>query len=134
MIVTNMTNMFNGCYALQTVPLFNTALVTAMNGMFLNCYALQTVPAFQAHVSLTTVDYTSWVLNCSNLSEVGIIGVRNNISFINCKLDKANLVIIFNNLETVSGKTITITGNVGASLLTPTDRLIATSKGWTIIG
>ena len=44
--VINMTNMFNNCYSLQTVPLFNTSNVTTMNSLFYNCYSLQTVPLF----------------------------------------------------------------------------------------
>ena len=44
--VTDMSVMFYGCSALQSVPLFNTASVTDMVNMFQNCYALQSVPLF----------------------------------------------------------------------------------------
>jgi surface protein len=44
--VTNMSSMFNSCSALQSVPLFNTASVTNMSSMFNGCGALQSVPLF----------------------------------------------------------------------------------------
>jgi surface protein len=43
---TNMTNLFSGCSALQSVPSFNTAAVTNMASMFQACAALQSVPLF----------------------------------------------------------------------------------------
>ena len=43
---TNMSYMFQNCYSLQSVPLFDTANVTDMTGMFFNCSSLQTVPLF----------------------------------------------------------------------------------------
>jgi len=43
---TNMLSMFQNCYSLQSVPLFNTALVTTTQAMFQNCYSLQSVPLF----------------------------------------------------------------------------------------
>ena len=55
--VTNMSNMFSGCSALQSVPLFNTSSVTNMSNMFFNCFALQSVPLFN----------TSSVTNMSNM-------------------------------------------------------------------
>ena len=42
----NMSSMFFSCVSLQTVPLFNTAVVTNMDSMFENCFNLQTVPLF----------------------------------------------------------------------------------------
>ncbi len=131
---TNFSYMFSYCSSLQTIPLINTASGTSFLYMFSYCSNLSAIPDLQAHISLTAIDYFSWLLNCPKLSYCGIIGVRNTISYVNCLLDKDNLVIIFNNLETVTAKTITITGNPGASLLTAGDRLIATNKGWTIVG
>ena len=49
-------------------------------------------------------------------------------------LGQAALVQVFNDLPTISAKTINITDNPGAALLTPAERAIATGKGWTIIG
>jgi surface protein len=44
--VTSMVNMFNGCISLQSVPLFNTQNVTSMSSMFNGCNSLQSVPLF----------------------------------------------------------------------------------------
>jgi hypothetical protein len=48
-------------------------------------------------------------------------------------LGKDALVEIFNNLKTVTSKTITITSNPGVTLLTIEDKAIATNKGWTLV-
>jgi hypothetical protein len=50
-------------------------------------------------------------------------------SLANCNLSAANLNAIYTALPTVSGQTITRSGNIGAASDTPT---IATAKGWTV--
>jgi hypothetical protein len=49
-------------------------------------------------------------------------------------LGQAALVQVFNDLPTLTSKTINITGCSGAAALTPAERAIATGKGWTIVG
>jgi len=49
-------------------------------------------------------------------------------------LGQAALVQVFNDLPTITSKTINITSNPGAALLTAGERAIATGKGWTIVG
>jgi acetyl-CoA acetyltransferase len=49
-------------------------------------------------------------------------------------LGQAALVQVFNDLPTITAKTINITGCSGAAALTAGERAIATGKGWTIIG
>jgi hypothetical protein len=49
-------------------------------------------------------------------------------------LETGSLVDVFNDLPTLVGKTINITGASGASTLTGGQRAIATAKGWTITG
>lgn len=55
-----------------------------------------------------------------------------NISYTD--LSQAALVQVFNDLPTVTSKTINITGASGAAALTAPERAIATGKGWTITG
>ena len=55
-----------------------------------------------------------------------------NISYTN--LSQAALVQVFNDLPTVTSKTIDITLATGAAALTGPERAIATDKGWTITG
>lgn len=53
-----------------------------------------------------------------------------------CNMGYAALIDLFNDLAAkpnVSGRSINITGNPGVASLTAADRLIITSKGWTII-
>lgn len=58
--VTNMTNMFRECHSLQSVPNFNTAKVTTMSGMFLSCYSLQIIPEFNtANVTSMATTFSS---------------------------------------------------------------------------
>ena len=49
-------------------------------------------------------------------------------------LGQAALVQVFNDLPTITAKTINITGCSGAAALTAGERAIATGKGWTILG
>jgi hypothetical protein len=95
--------MFSGCFSLQAIPLLNTATVTDMSGMFNSCFALQA------------------------------IGIAPKVSFdiSNALLSATALNALYTALPTVTGKTLTVTGNPGAA----TDNTsIATSKGWTIAG
>jgi len=71
----------------------------------------------------------------STAQKVLLYNIKNTFSVNGMALGKDALVTLFNNLMTVTVATnITITGTLGASLLTVDDRLIATNKGWTIVG
>ena len=129
--ITSMMDMFSSCSSLQTIPLLDTSSVRNMMAMFSNCSSLQTIPLLDTSL-VTSMDYM--FSNCPSLQRNNMLGTKAPVSYTNCLLSKAALVIIFNNLATATGQTITITGNYGASLLTAADRLIATDKGWTIIG
>lgn len=102
--VTNMSYMFRDCYSLQSIPLFNTTSVTNMSGMF---------------------------STCQSLARSQITGTAVSISYQDCNLSASALNEVFTNLATVTGQTITITGNPGAATC---DRTIATAKGWTVTG
>ena len=52
--VTSMQEMFQNCFSLTSVLLFNTASVTSMYRMFQNCYSLTSVPLFNT-ASVTTM-------------------------------------------------------------------------------
>ena len=153
--VTNMSYMFNGCYSLQTVPLFNTQAVTNMGAMFQSCSSLQTVPLFNTQAvtnmsymfsgcySLQTVlalnttavtssaNFINMFTNCNSLSRIQAKDFRFTFSVANCKLSAAALNEIYTNLPTVTGQTITVTGNYGTTDDNPT---IATARGWTVTG
>ena len=72
--VTNMTNMFGGCYSLQSVHLFNTSNVTNMTYMFNSCYSLQSVPLFNTS-NVTNMSYM--FMQCSSLQSVPLFNTAN---------------------------------------------------------
>lgn len=128
--VTNMNYMFNDCTSLTTIPQLNTSKVTSMQYMFSECNALTTVPALDVSgvASLTRTFY-----NCTNLKSILMtnIGADLNISY-STKFEREDLLVILNNLKTVtSTKTLTM-GATNLAKLTEEDKAIATNKGWTL--
>ena len=126
--VTNMSYMFNYCYSLQTIPQLDTSAVTNMSNMFNYCYSLQTIP--QLDTSAVT-NMSNMFNGCYPLSSMKATGIAQNISVANCKLSATKLNEIYSNLKTVTGKTITVTGNYGTASDNPS---IAIAKGWTVTG
>jgi hypothetical protein len=72
---------------------------------------------------------------CTSLSKIGSgtsgNGPKFTFTVASCKLSAAALDALYTSLPTVTGQTITVTGNVGIAADTPT---IATAKGWTVTG
>ena len=124
--VTSMSYMFNSCSSLQSVPAFNTAAVKNMSSMFYNCYSLEMISCSSAS-SIT--DFTSTFTGCISLSRIKTTGCPITFSLANCNLGPTELDEIYTGLPTVTGKTITVTGNWGTGSHTPS---IATAKGWTV--
>jgi surface protein len=126
--VTNMNRMFQGATSIQSIPLFDTSSVTTMPYVFSGCFSLNRLPGWDM-AAVTNV--TGMFLNCTSLARVEATGISRTVSFANCKLSSADLDEIYTNLATVTGQTITVTGNYGTSGDDPT---IATAKGWTVTG
>jgi len=127
---TNMTGMFNGAQSLMYVPALNTANVTTLSSTFNNCLNLRELPALSLPVCTV---FTSWLGANSTLAKSGVINPTRGHSYSGMSLSQANIVTIFNNLGTASGaQTITVSSNPGYAGLTAAERLIATSKNWTI--
>jgi surface protein len=126
--VTNMSYMFQNCYSLQTIPQLVTSAVTNMSNMFQNCYSLQTIPQLDTS-AVTNMSYM--FQNCYSLSSMKATGIAQSISVASCKLSATKLNEIYSNLKTVTGKTITVTGNYGTASDDPS---IAITKGWTVTG
>jgi len=155
--VTNTASMFFNCYSLKALPLLNTVKVTNASSMLSGCSSLQDLPTFNftAATNISNLLYTcsnlheipafSWaaVTSSSNiigtsaycLRRIRATGLRYGLNLTNAALERDALVELFTNLGTAAGaQTVTITSNPGAAALTAADRLIATSKGWTITG
>lgn len=129
--VTDCSNMFGNCVSLVNVPLFVLSLATNTSAMFSGCSIIKNVPAlnFTVSTNMSTIFST-----CPSLAKISIQNIGTTFSVDSCGLSQSALVEIFNNLKTIASKTITITNNWGASLLTAAERAIATNKGWTIVG
>jgi hypothetical protein len=68
---------------------------------------------------------------CPFLARAPVTGMRFSFSVASCKLSAAALNEIFAGLPTVTGQTITVTGNYGINQA-GYDPTIATAKGWTV--
>lgn len=126
--VTNMNLMFENCRVLQSVPLFDTSSVTTMMLMFDVCEALQSIPLFDTS---SVTEMSSMFSGCDSLASGAMSGTTVDVSYESCNLSATELDRIYTNLGTVTGKTITVSGNPGTTGDTPS---IATAKGWTVTG
>lgn len=128
---TDVSQMFQGCNALTSVPAFNTSAATNMASMFLTCTSLASVPALDGNAATSNVTYGSMFLNCSALARSEVTNFKFSHSYANCKLSATELDAIYTRLPTVTGQTITVTGNYGTA---GDNTSIATAKGWTVTG
>jgi hypothetical protein len=109
-----------------------------MTQMFFNAFSINSIPAIST-ASITTgagTDFTNFCSNARSIDRIEMIFART-VNISQCQLSQTALVEIFNNLVDRSATTagnINITGNWGASALTAGERLIATSKNWSITG
>ena len=71
---TSMSKMFNGCYSLTSIPLFNTSSVTTMSSMFEDCYSLISIPLFNTS---NVTNMSKMFKNCYSLTSVPLFGTSN---------------------------------------------------------
>jgi hypothetical protein len=102
-----------------------------MGNMFNGCGSLQTVLALNTTAVISSANFSNMFANCNSLSRIQAKDFRFTFSVANCKLSAAALNEIYTNLPTVTGQTITVTGNYGTTDDNPT---IATARGWTVTG
>ncbi len=72
--VTNMAYMFYACFSLQSVPLFNTVNVTNMSNMFGGCFSLQSVPLFN---TVNVTNMFNMFGGCYSLQSVPLFNTKN---------------------------------------------------------
>lgn len=126
---TNATNMFNTCERLVKIGTITTPALTNITNMFSTCLKIREI-VFTSCALVTTT--TSAFASCINLKKLRMPGMSATFSISGCNMQRTELVDLFNDLATVSAKTITITNNPGVADLTAADLLIATNKGWTV--
>ena len=145
----NATSMFNNCYALTGITnleyfgVSGSSTTVYMNGTTFTTGSREiTSLDFNCKFSVLNLNGSGTGTNLSKLSSLrlrnsgsgqyGGASPQINISFTN--LSQAALVQVFNDLPTITAKTINITSATGAAALTAGERAIATGKGWTIVG
>ena len=130
--VTNMSSAFSNCSSLQTLPPFpgSVAAVTNMTGVFSGCSSLQTIPPMDTSGVSSSVNFSNAYI-AGGLTRIQATGQRFTFSVASQRLSAVALNEIFTGLPTVTGQTITVTGNYGINEAgyNPT---IATAKGWTV--
>lgn len=152
--VTNMISMFRECNNLTTIPQLDTSNVTNMYGMFYNCSKLTTIPQLDTSKVTNMSSMFNWckkltvipqwdvsnVTNmsnmffyCSGLKSILMTGMK--VSFdisASTKFEREDLLVILNNLATVTTTQTLKMGATNLAKLTDEDKLIATNKGWTL--
>lgn len=149
--VTDMQSMFENCFELKSVPLLNTSKVTDMYSMFKNCNRLTTIPQldtsnvtimagmFNGCTSLTTVpalnadkvtNMLSMFEGCTNLKSILMTNIGTDLTIAySTQFERSDLLVILNNLKTVTeARTLTM-GETNLAKLTDEDKAIATNKG-----
>ena len=135
---TNMSNMFQYCYSLQSPNLsnFNTAAVTNMSSMFQYCYSLQSLNLSQTTLSAVNSagSFANFSIGTISLASVRIPNTKWSFTVANNPLSASALNTLFGDLfdlTSQTAQTITITGCTGASTC---DKTIATAKNWVVVG
>jgi hypothetical protein len=143
------TSMFNGCRSLTGVTNMSSIGSSSPTGTILNATTLATdarsllsltlVPRLSKLDVNGTIGFLS-ALNSLRLSNTGTGqwgGTSPQIDVSYTSLSTAALNLLFADMAAqgnVTSKTINITGSTGAAGLSAGDRLVITSKGWTITG
>ena len=149
--VITATGAFDGCRSLASIHPFNLSSATTIYLLLNECYSLLKMPLMQIAVA---TDAGSFVAVCAGLREIDalnfssvtnltlaftsaqtllrikITGIKVTFTIVNCSLPTAAINELFTNLATVTGQTVTVTGNPGAATC---DTSIATAKGWTVV-
>lgn len=127
----NMFRAFQSLLSLKRSPnitLLNGATITNGDLMFTDSPNLQALGSLD--VSKVMLNFAGTFAGFTSLVEVNYFNIDKSMNFAHCPLSGAELNKIFNNLMTVAGQTITITGTAGRL---DCDTSIATDKGWAVV-
>jgi len=137
--VTNCSQMFYYCYALRILNnldyLGSATTQSDFTDILRNCEALTgTITIASLLTKVGIYGASGKLLKCTGIRLTNASSTftgsspQVNISYTN--LDATALNQLFTDLPTLTGKTINITGSLGAGTC---DRSIATAKGWTVV-
>lgn len=128
---STMSSFFRDCYSLQEVPAMDTTASTTSLRAFYNCRSLRKVGAMDFSPISSASGLNQMFTSCVSLHKLEAYGIDVSFNISGGNFWENELNEIFTNLATVTGQTITITGNPGAA---GCDRTIAENKGWTVVG
>ena len=129
--MTTIRNMFLGCYSLEHVPVYELPVCLRIDGAFSGCHSLTEIPAIDISAVNSSVNMAQAFDSCFNLSSIKMTGIKYSFSLVGTRLSAAALDVVYGNLGTIAGQTITVSGVPGTSW---DDSTIATAKGWTVVG
>ena len=119
--------MFKNCTGLESIPQFDTSNVTLMAGMFEGCTGLTTVPALNAD---KVTNMMSMFEGCTNLKSILMTNIGTDLTIAySTKFEREDLLVILNNLKTVTSTKVLTMGATNLAKLTEEDKAIATNKG-----
>ncbi len=127
---TNVALLFHGCRSLTTIDQLNlpNPLPADLSYLFYECRSLKVLP----ELNYTSGHSTYAMFTRGQLIRAKLPGMATTFDISNQALGAHALNELFGSLGTVSGQTITVTGNYGISEA-GYDRTIAANKGWTIV-
>ena len=132
--LTNATDMFRTCYALQSVNLPNLSNLTTATNMFYACGALQSVnlPSLPVLTNATSMFGTTVESTClRSLRRLVTPGITAGFALLYGAMQAQELNALFTSLGTASGaQTIDIRNQPGSATC---DTSIATAKGYTVL-
>lgn len=123
---------FQNCTNLKVAPPLSGTM-TIVREMFFNCKNLRSIPAYDCSSIVAYPNSYRMAYQATGVKESLITTHKSQVSYANCGLSRSAIVDIFNNLQTnADGRTIYVGANPESNLLTASDLLIATNKGWTV--
>ena len=125
--VTTIGNMLSYCKSLITIPSYVFGTVGSLPGFMLSGESLQIFPSISVGTSYTNNNVI--LSSCFSLKRM-LMPLKYTFTVANAKMSASALNEMFSILPTVTGQTVTVTGNYGAATCDPT---IATNKGWTVV-
>lgn len=128
----NTSSMYLNCQLARDLPnLPTTAQIANLGSMYSGCVLLQVLPVHNMSGVSSSGNANNFVDGCVSLSRAAISGMRFSFNISSRKLSAVALNEVFTGLPTVTGQTITVTGNYGINQ-PGYNASIATAKGWTV--
>lgn len=137
--VTSMRGAFYDCSSLTTIPPIDTSQVPDVTNLFYGCTKLESLPLLDFS-SVTTITVFFGYSNITTLTDLGgFTGLKINWTGSGSlktlpNLTKQSLLNVFNTIADVNdlgGRKLEI-GTTNLNKLTDEEKMIATSKGWTL--